>query len=307
MNYPQKLPPHDIFNFSSAKVLAKSGSSRTKSYYHRLGSFLPYLPMHSHDFYEINIITSGNSMHYINDQIYYAPQGTVFVIPPRYKHGYFSDEDTEIFHLILDNTFIASYNPLLTSLKGYSFLFDIEPILRRRNKMNLFLILNAAELEYIIPVIERLCSYEDKTGKSNTLTKEFLALNFIAELCNSHIENYPEKANGIPEKTNDIVKTMEYISRNYKEKINFDDLAQKNNMSYTTFFRHFKKTCSMTPSQYLTDCRINEAINMMNQKKYTLTEIALSCGFYDASHFTKSFISVKGYSPSDYLASTNNI
>lgn len=300
MNYPQELPKHEIASFHSSTVLAMSSENRTKAYFHILHNNLLFLPMHSHDFYEINIITSGNAMHYINDKIYPAPQGTVFVIPPHYEHGYFSEESTQIFHLILDMAFINSYHAQLNALKGYSFLFDIEPILRKRNNINLFLTLSNEKVDYISPLIQRLCYYEEKFKENNFLTKEFLTLNLIAELCNFNLEYYPEKTTNTPKKTDEIIKIMEYISKNYHQKINFHTLAENFNMSYPTLFRNFVKLCSVTPTQYLTECRVNEAINLMNQNKLTLTEIALSCGFYDASHFTKTFISLKGFPPSNF-------
>lgn len=303
MNYPQKLPLHDIYNFDIISVLKKDNENRIQAKYHTLSSTapdLPYLPMHVHEFYEINIITRGNSMHYINDNIYSAPVGTVFVIPPRIRHGYFSEDTTEIFHLILDYTFISSYASLLNSLKGYSFLFDIEPVLRLGNKFDLFLKMTSSDLEYIRPVLDRLCIYEKNYSKDTRLASEFLALNMIAELCKFAHRNTYIKDN-YSDGTDNIIRIMEYISCNCKEKVNFHQLAKNNNMSYATFFRHFKKICCMTPMQYLTTCRINEAINMMMENKYTLTDIALSCGFYDSSHFTKSFISINGCPPTDFL------
>lgn len=300
MNYPEKLPLHKTFQFNSQSVLEKRNIGRIKSYYHPLTKDYSYLPMHSHDFYEINIITKGDSMHYINDKIYPAPAGAVFVIPPHIRHGYFSEGETDIFHIILDSRFISSYAPHLTALKGYSFLFDIEPVLRRRNSMNLFLTLSEGELSYLLPILDRLCEYDKASPSGNRLTKEFLALNVIAELCN-FANSSTNIAENYPETTLSIIKIMEYISKNFKEKLNFQTLARDNNMSYPTFFRHFKKICKRTPVEYLTDCRINEAVRMIEQDSHTLTQIAMTCGFYDASHFTKSFIAAKGCTPTEYI------
>ena len=301
MNYPKELPAHKIAKFNSSTILNKSLENKTKAYLHPLNDNLPFLPMHSHDFYEINIVISGNAMHYINDKIYQAPTGSVFIIPPSYKHGYFSDENTNIFHLILDIAFTHSYATQLTALKGYSFLFDIEPTLRQRNTIGLFLTLNKEELDYISPILQRLCYYEEIFTNKNFLTKDFLSLNLIAELCNFSSKTSSKMTTNAPKRTDEIIKIMEYISKNHHQKINFYALAKSFNMSYPTLLRNFVKICSVTPTYYLTECRINEAVNLMKQKNMTLTDIALSCGFYDSSHFTKAFISVKGFPPSDVL------
>ena len=49
--------------------------------------------MHSHDFYEINIITNGLGRHYISNKSIQAQKCDVFFLPPNVKHGYFQIEN----------------------------------------------------------------------------------------------------------------------------------------------------------------------------------------------------------------------
>ena len=41
--------------------------------------------MHRHEFFELNIITGGHGMHYIEDDRFMVKRGHVFVIPPRIR------------------------------------------------------------------------------------------------------------------------------------------------------------------------------------------------------------------------------
>ena len=46
--------------------------------------------------------------------------------------------------------------------------------------------------------------------------------------------------------------------------------------------------------------RIAYAVSRMTEKKLTLTEIAIECGFHDRSHFYKSFLHITGETPRTY-------
>ena len=49
--------------------------------------------MHEQEFYEINLITKGEGMHYIDDSRIKAEVGDVFIIPPKISHGYLGGKD----------------------------------------------------------------------------------------------------------------------------------------------------------------------------------------------------------------------
>ena len=46
------------------------------------------IQMHSHEFYEINIIAEGTGRHYIENNSYPITSGDFFIIPPNVRHGY---------------------------------------------------------------------------------------------------------------------------------------------------------------------------------------------------------------------------
>lgn len=297
MNYPKKIPSHKIQKFDVSTALLNSEVKCIRAFYHYLFPANRHiLGMHAHSFYEINIVLKGNTAHYMNDQMIISPVGSVFVIPPDVQHGYYSENDAVIFQLVLTDKFFSKYFSYLNSLSNYHFIFKIEPLLRKKTDINLTLSLDDSELKYIHPILERLCQYDDAPRKETFIAQEFLALNLIAEICilsNTITEEHKE----IPHNVRAIIKAMEYINLHYTENINFHILAKTCNISYSTFFRTFKNISHNTPVQYLSKCRIEKAIDMMMENKYTHTEIAQTCGFYDSSHFTKMFKALMGKSP----------
>lgn len=308
MDYPKFLPAHINYNFKELNTFDETTDKLIKAYDYHLWLETPssdikygdlkYLPMHKHDFYEINIMTKGEAIHYINDMIHPATPGCVFVIPPAVQHGYYAISPTEIFHILLSNEFIAKNTQFLLNLKGYSFLFNIEPLLRQHGN-NFFLPLNEADLSYIQILLNRLLSYDNDKGENTSSLRQTLVLNIISEFCTISAKNMADK--GEVSTAFNLVKIIEYINSHFDEKINFHELAKHHNMSYASFLRTFKKICGTTPARYLSEYRISEAINIMKNKRLSLTEIAYQCGFYDSSHFTNTFLAITGEKPTEFL------
>ncbi len=81
------------------------------------------------------------------------------------------------------------------------------------------------------------------------------------------------------------------------------ELANHYNLSERQFERKFKEFSGFPPKKYLRLVRFGETCNRYEQAmQVTLTEIALSCGYYDQSHFIKDFKSFSGYHPSEFFS-----
>lgn len=63
------------------------------------------------------------------------------------------------------------------------------------------------------------------------------------------------------------------------------------------FSKHFNQ---LSFGEYIRKLRVEKAIHLIQQNKYTLTEIAYLTGFSDQSHFTRIFKQHTGKSPSTY-------
>jgi len=307
MNFPTHLPPHEIKQFPSFSYI---GDNPSIARYHPLpDNGLHYIPMHSHDFYEINIIMEGSAAHYIEKRMISSPTGTVFVIPPSVNHGYYSLEETKIFHMMLNQDFISSYNETLKKLKGFDFLFEVEPLLRPTIKGKKFLCLESDELDALLPEFNRLIQYSENNTPNKTIILKHLTISVIAELCGlasitqmSNNDNDSSTDTYIREMTDIII----YINNHFNENIDYQKLSKTYNLTYSTFFRHFKKLLKMSPSQYQNHRRIEESIKLLKSGDKSLSDMALECGFYDSAHFSRTFKKIQGDSPYQMFKSVPN-
>ncbi|MDE0767207.1 MAG: AraC family transcriptional regulator [Opitutaceae bacterium] len=97
-----------------------------------------------------------------------------------------------------------------------------------------------------------------------------------------------------------LSRAIDHIASNYPNEIKLIDMAKACGLSLSAFERHFKKSFHLTPIQYLNRYRIQQACSALSQSDEPISAIAMDCGFYDQSHFTRSFLRVLHTTPAAY-------
>ena len=75
-------------------------------------------------------------------------------------------------------------------------------------------------------------------------------------------------------------------------------------MSKYHFCHLFKRSTGLSPHQYVKRVRVQRARQLLAEHRLSLVEIANELGFSDQSHFTRTFHTVVGVTPSQYIAGT---
>ncbi|WP_276090407.1 AraC family transcriptional regulator [Pedobacter sp. JY14-1] len=82
--------------------------------------------------------------------------------------------------------------------------------------------------------------------------------------------------------------------------INIEELAQKTNLSVSSFKREFAKLYNDTPANYMRNKKLEKAAELLLASDNRIADIAYQCGFNDLANFTKSFHDRYQLSPSQY-------
>lgn len=77
-------------------------------------------------------------------------------------------------------------------------------------------------------------------------------------------------------------------------------LAERSSLSPQRLARLTKRLFGLTPSHLLAKSRIAAAARMLRENKLSISEVAMACGFYDHSAFTRSFRSAIGMTPTEF-------
>lgn len=95
-------------------------------------------------------------------------------------------------------------------------------------------------------------------------------------------------------------RAIAYIRHNYSYDIQVTDVARHVGIDRTYLFKIFKSHTGLSPKQYLIQYRVLVAKEMIENTPYNMTEIGLSCGFYDLPSFCKHFKKQEGQTPAAY-------
>ena len=131
----------------------------------------------------------------------------------------------------------------------------------------------------------------------------------ISEQREDSIDFEPETSEAVPEevaeplltpynaaflaKVNDII-----LSQMRSGNIRIEHIASTLCLSPSQFRRKIQGITGLTPANYILTIRMDEAKRMLEMyPKYSVSEVALSCGFADNSHFTHSFTRLFGITP----------
>lgn len=93
-------------------------------------------------------------------------------------------------------------------------------------------------------------------------------------------------------------KVIDHINRHYSRVLSSSELASVAGISVSALGRNFNKSFHLTPVQYINRCRVSQACNLLSNTDLPIASIASECGFFDQSHFSKTFQSILHATPS---------
>lgn len=234
---------------------------------------------HFHDDnYMIGTPIYGYNDFKIHDKFYRANSGTICIIPPKVVHKCTSFKQDNSYEFL---NFFPTKDLMLDVLK--SFNTNLKTI----------------HLPYFIEDFE--FSYVLKEGIFEALNSQNIdkIIIFLTQLIQKYAKFDEIKEPKYDEK---FKKIFDYLKNEIYdlESLDFYFLAKIMDMNPYYFHRIFSKTFDITPQNFINQLKVEKATKCLN-KKSNIAILALENGFYDQSHFTKSFKKFHGVTPRNYL------
>jgi signal transduction histidine kinase/DNA-binding response OmpR family regulator/ligand-binding sensor domain-containing protein len=151
-------------------------------------------------------------------------------------------------------------------------------------------------------------------GADDYLTKPF-DMNILIQRIKSIIRNREvvrEKAlriiksglseNILENELNDkFVKKMLDVAQTNISNIEFDkdEFASAMNVSSSLLYKKIKSLTDQSPTEFIKTIRLNHAVELLQSRKYTVTEVSELCGFASVAYFSTVFRKHFGKSPSE--------
>lgn len=107
-----------------------------------------------------------------------------------------------------------------------------------------------------------------------------------------------------PIETRDIpvefAAALDHFANNAAEPATPSSLAQRARLAPPRFARLMKRFFGLTPSQFIAKTRIAAASRLLRETDQSVADVALACGFYDHSAFTRTFRAITGVTPTQF-------
>ena len=135
-------------------------------------------------------------------------------------------------------------------------------------------------------------------SESDPMNMESMAIMFLGGFIFRSFDLQPLKEDSSPGQTK-LATIKKFIDEKFSEAVQLDDLVRISGMSKFSLLRRFKKQYKVAPHAYLVNKRVNHAKQLLLEGQ-TVAQTAVSCGFFDQSHFVKTFRQYVGIAPIDY-------
>lgn len=221
---------------------------------------------HEHNCYELVYYFEGSGTSNIGSEIIKFGLNSFSVYSPNTSHNEFHSEKTSVFCI------------------GFS----ISPYCNIKIKTNNY----PDDDKSICSIIEKIVQ--------ETILHQPHYIDIVNLLLTEFVLKLDRYNNQPGQKYDELYNIKKYINENLSTDLDIETLANLSGYSYH-YFRHiFKEQTSISPKQYIINCRIEYAKNLLINSPTSILEITQICGFSCNSQFDVIFRKHIGLSPAQY-------
>ncbi len=246
--------------------------------------------MHTHDFYELEFLMSGERHYFTKSQMFKMQAPAVLVLPPRSTHK-FESNGCEIYTLqISPESLSEDQLNFLNSVaqKGIAHFPEQKlPPLRLIH-------------ERMLKIYSSFPFDEHKKMMFNVLLGNLFYMIYAFAKFQVEDTHYSlvEKIN--PTTAPVVLKVIDYLHNHYKEQFSLDDLCQRFHISKSYLSASFAKTTGTTIFQYKLALQLKEAKRLCRETRYSYKKIAELTGFSSGNYFRLIFKKHEGQTPNQH-------
>ena len=247
----------------------------------------PRNSLHTHDYYEFLLITSGKVKHFINGENVIAHKGELFLIRPQDIHQLtVIEEGDEYLNLNFSKDLMESLMQFWGNEKLNREITDSKfPPMRKLDDVNL----KYAREKILQTMFKESLSAQEQTYVMKKRLFDIFAAYFAQEI--------GEGNDCIPEWLSNTVKKMEK-KENFS--IGVSRMVEISGKSMEHLSRSMSKYYGCSPTKYINKLRIEYMSSMLAYSTWPIIEIWLDAGFESAGYVYKLFKERYGTTPQQY-------
>ena len=227
---------------------------------------------HIHEDIELVYVKKGQGFGYCNGQKYALTPGNFFIAFPNQVHRYEDCEEGEYLVLIVKPSALLSYGEVFLEGAPLSAVLEAE----ENDALLMELALEEMSKEGDTPVVRA----------------------YLTALFGKLLRHYSIEKNRVSEDT--VLEILQYCAGHYKEDLSVEMIAEDLKISRSSVSHLFGERVGMNFCTYLNALRLADAVDLLKNKNYSITEVAERSGFSTIRTFNRAFLKQYGVSPSQY-------
>lgn len=240
-------------------------------------------PGESHDYYELTYIDHGKLDMTLDGKEYHLNKYDLIIYYPGQFHTQSTDEESTCSYLTImfdmeTKMDISLMNRVFKTRKDiYNVLSAFMKAIQSKDYLS-----EEMALAYLNEVLILLYQFDTKTDEESNVNP-----------MQEHYENTL------------LNEILVFIHNNIFTAFTVEDLCQKFSISRSSLQSLFRTNIHTTPKHYISNLKLNQAKLLIQEHKYTISEISDMLGFTSIHYFSRKFKLQYGLSPTDYAKSIN--
>ncbi|MDY4975868.1 MAG: AraC family transcriptional regulator [Clostridia bacterium] len=266
-----------------------------------------YIPMGADASYQCTIpydhrffyLYDGAAAIQTDQERYLLDAGDVLIIPSGNRYQLLPPESKAVY-IALNFDYTQSNTKLQKPIPPVEAdTFDDHLILEKTEKFNIPIFHEVTYISGMKNFSSRLSRIEQEYSQKLLYFEEVIS-NILAEiLWECARAQHGQKYKGSKEITSIVTG---YINENLSRPLSNKTIGEALKLHPNYISKLIKISTGLPLHQYLLRTRVYHSIELLTEKKHTVSEIAELCGFCDIYHYSKSFKKIMGIPPSEYLS-----
>jgi len=253
---------------------------------------------HGVDALLISFIAKGTGSHWMNDAVYPESSGSLGITHYGEVHSIVTNpEGMDVYNLYLD----PRTRPLPPVPSGLTNMLNVLFASREefRHRLNRSIHLHFADPALPLQCLQTMHREMETPTTGSAVVIDAMLRVFLIACCRNAQEKgmVPSLSDKAPPPAW-LLDICRHLDENYQNPISLDQLAVRAHISKGYLCRAFKKQMGLSVVEYLTERRIQAAMQMLQNTNDKILAVALDAGFGDLSHFNRIFKKLTGLSPS---------
>lgn len=250
---------------------------------------------HSHEEYELHLMVATRGRAFVGDYIGDFQPGSLYLTGPNLPHNWVTDSNTHPEPVEVRDMLVQFSGDSLDHMKrAFPEFGELAPMWEMAKSGVEFVGFDSAFARGHMEGIRRASGAERIAA----------FLRFLVQANEHPAKKVLSVAGVIQAQDSDrqakIADVVDYIVRNYAEKITLDQASTMANMSVTAFSRNFKLVTGSRFVEFLNRVRIGHACSLLYATDRQVSSICHDVGFRNLANFNRHFLKLKKMPPSAF-------